>query len=820
MGVSPPKRETSGSSGCNRNEPAHSSTHNAPHLLKLAPGTHVRARGRPYRVRSFEQHVDCQTVRLSGADRTGESLVLLTPFDRLDVLSGRPLWRRASLIATVRAVAVAALDALGLRRLASVAVRSPELRLLGWQLTPLRSLREGHAARLLVADAVGLGKTIQAGLAHVALCDDSARDRTLVLVPAGLRDQWLSELTRLFALRPIVMDSAHLRQLRRTLPAGVNAWALPGVFVSAIDFAKQPEILAALLEVRWRLVILDEAHGLTGGTDRHRAAHLVARTAEHVIMLTATPHSGDRVLFDQLCGIGERGGDHPILIRRTRADVRAGARRRVRTLRVRPGAAERRLHAALRVYLRRVRREGVMSPEGAQLTAWVLIKRAASSARALRLTLCRRREALGAEPAGPAQSHLPFGGTPGETQEDDDWLPAIVDAPALRNRRSELEALEFLIACAGEAERHDRKVLAALRLIRRVHEPVLVFTEYRDTLKRMVEALPAAGLAVLHGGMMRLERRESERAFAAGSVRVLLATDAASEGLNLHQNCRVVVNLDVPWNPTRLEQRVGRVDRIGQQRTVHAITLVSRAGDSALVSRLNAKMQRIDHDLSEVQQGTRARAGMEEDPSVADALVRGAVSLLRRSSAHRHRAAAARGHARAGPSRMRLPWVRVHPSVRSRLALPTGVLLVFRAEAATTAGGVAAVAAVAVIVELDASVMRRCAARTLIAACASASVGVASARAQDILLRDLDAHGRRTAAVRRRLAAALDEEPPSPAAFQPGLFDRRAVSAALRLRSLDSSRREELERALVRADAEREIEPLHAASPVAAFILR
>ena len=820
MGISPPKRETSGSSGRNSHEPAHSSTHNSPRLEKLALGTHVRARGRPYRVRSFEQHVDCQSVRLSGADRTGESLVLLTPFDHLDVLSGRPLWRRASRMATVRAIAVAAVDALGLRRLASVAVRSPELRLLGWQLTPLRALREGHATRMLVADAVGLGKTIQAGLAHITLSDDSARDRTLVLAPAGLRDQWLSELTRLFALRPIVMDSAHLRQLRRTLPAGVNPWALPGVFVSAIDFAKQPEILAAVLEVRWRLVILDEAHGLTGGTDRHRAAHLVARAAEYVIMLTATPHSGDRVLFDQLCGIGERGGDHPILIRRMRADVRAGAHRRVRTLRVRPGAAERRLHAALRVYLRRVRREGVMSPEGAQLTAWVLIKRAASSARALRLTLCRRREALGAEPAGPAQSHLPFGGNPGETQDDDDWLPTIVDAPALRNRRSELEALEFLIACAGEAERHDRKVLAALRLIRRVHEPVLVFTEYRDTLKRMVEALPAAGLAVLHGGMMRLERRESERAFAAGSVRVLLATDAASEGLNLHQNCRVVVNLDVPWNPTRLEQRVGRVDRIGQQRTVHAITLVSRAGDSALVNRLNAKMQRIDRDLSDAQQGTRARAGMEEDTSLADALVRRAVSLLRKPSAHRHRATAARGHARAGPPRIRLPWARVNPSLRSRLALPTGVLLVFRAEAATTAGGVAAVASVAVMVELDASVMGRCAARTLIAACASASAGVASARAQDILLRDLEAHGRRTAAVRRRLAAALDEEPPSPAAYQPGLFDRRAVSAALRLRSIDSSRREELERALVRADAERNIEPVQAASPVAALILR
>src|SRR5262249_45580434 len=120
--------------------------------------------------------------------------------------------------------------------------------------------------------------------------------------------------------------------------------------------------------------------------------------------------------------------------------------------------------------------------------------------------------------------------------------------------------------------------------------PVVVFTEYRDTLFWLREVIgrPAA---VLHGGLRRDERAAALQDFISGRFSVLIATDAAGEGLNLHHACRVVINLELPSNPTRLEQRMGRVDRIGQQRTVHAFHLVAReTGEERILERMRTRI--------------------------------------------------------------------------------------------------------------------------------------------------------------------------------------------------------------------------------------
>jgi hypothetical protein len=138
--------------------------------------------------------------------------------------------------------------------------------------------------------------------------------------------------------------------------------------------------------------------------------------------------------------------------------------------------------------------------------------------------------------------------------------------------------------------------LAALaRLLRRIEEPAIIFTEYRDTLRHMRD-LVAPGAALLHGGLSRDERRAALASFGPGGL--LLATDAAGEGLNLHHNCRIVVNLELPWNPMRLEQRIGRVDRIGQRRRVHAFHLI--AGGTAemrVLHRLGLRVARAQADV-------------------------------------------------------------------------------------------------------------------------------------------------------------------------------------------------------------------------------
>jgi hypothetical protein len=150
---------------------------------------------------------------------------------------------------------------------------------------------------------------------------------------------------------------------------------------------------------------------------------------------------------------------------------------------------------------------------------------------------------------------------------------------------------------------HESKLHALLRLLRRLgDEPAIVYTEYRDTLTHIVEALPptrAGHVAMLHGAMPRGAREESLRRFASGDATLLLATDAAGEGLNLQQRCRLVINIELPWNPNRLEQRVGRVDRLGQARTVHAIHLVlADTGEDILRQTLATRVARIEDALT------------------------------------------------------------------------------------------------------------------------------------------------------------------------------------------------------------------------------
>jgi hypothetical protein len=171
-----------------------------------------------------------------------------------------------------------------------------------------------------------------------------------------------------------------------------------------------------------------------------------------------------------------------------------------------------------------------------------------------------------------AQLMLPFAQPHGEDEEP----TAELGAPGLTDAAEERRQLERLLALARRASTRESKLARLQRLLRCAGEPAIVFTEYRDTLERIASALNDDTIAVLHGGMPAADRRDAERRFTSGRARILLATDAASEGLNLHHRCRLIVNLELPWTPLRLEQRVGRVDRIGQTRPVHAVHFVAR----------------------------------------------------------------------------------------------------------------------------------------------------------------------------------------------------------------------------------------------------
>lgn len=776
-------------------------------------GSIVRVRGRVGRVASLRRHDACTAVGVRFASGDPADLVVMAPFDRLQWLPEGIRWARCGWRTLLGAVVRATADATGLPD-AGRAAPASALRLLDWQLEPALTLLEGRASRVLVADAVGLGKTVQAAWALLATCDPS-RDRALVLTPAGLRDQWQGELCRLFGLDATVVDAGHLRRLRQGLPQSVSPWSLPGVFIAAIDFVKQPEVLAGLLDTRWSLVVLDEAHGLTAHTDRRRAADLLARHADHVLLLTATPHSGDAAAFAELCRIGTVGGDELVTIRRSRADVQLPERRTVGTVAIRPVPAERRLHEALRLYLRHVRSGALLDADASALLRWVLLKRAASSSQALLRSLIRRRDAVAGVPAAPEQEDLPFGES-GEHDTADDWMPDVIDIPALPDRQSETALLDHLIACAREAARVDSKVSALQRLLRRVREPALVFTEYRDTLDHVASGL-ADGItaARLHGGMSRVERREAERAFRTGAARILLATDAAGEGLNLHHTCRLVISVDVPWNPTRLEQRIGRVDRIGQRQRVHALILTGMsAADRILAGRFTQRQRRIAEDLDRVHAGS----GASERAAASGERLR-----ILRSATALVRSAAARPapHGRATGSVPRaIPWRDVRPSLRRRLQLPRGVLLLYAVSAMTECGAIAASTAVPVAVQCGSSVPRG-GIRQVLRACDRAARPVAARHAAAALQEARRVHRQRLVRLRRRLTASLAQVPESPPhPYQAGLFDRRTMTAALRRRAADRDRRRELRDALDRLAALDRIGAEPRVRPVAALVLR
>jgi superfamily II DNA or RNA helicase len=563
------------------------SPHRVPSIAEpWRPGERASVRGRIWTVLERTPFEDCEALRLAapGAEHTSSTCTLLVPFDRpvrvrlqRSVHVVRPRrWRRI-----LHRLAAAARPFGALPEAARAAIE-----ILPHQLEPAIAMLGRGAARVLVADEVGLGKTIQAGLLLQELARRRNSFRALIVGPAGLREQWSHELSARFGLPSTIAGGPWLSRIAREIPPDVNPWILPGIYISSFDFIKRPEVLRPLEDALWDALVVDEAHAATLGSDRRAAVHAVALRARRVMLLTATPHTGDALGFRALCAIGETvpGADPLMFFRRSRADLGPHVRRRTTLLPVHLSASEERMHRLLEAYSALVCGDAsARSDARPRLAMIVLRKRALSSAASLAVS-CRKRQALlsgTTRPAGEQQMLLPLGDEdPLEDVEPDSILAAPGLADADRERR-------WLAAIAGTAELAalgESKARILLRLLGRMREPAIVFTEYRDTLERLRRAIAPLhpDVAVLHGGMTPQERSAVQQEFnARGSL--LLATDAASEGLNLQRRCRAVIHYELPWSPARIEQRTGRVDRIGQSRRVHEIILVAEDTAERLV---------------------------------------------------------------------------------------------------------------------------------------------------------------------------------------------------------------------------------------------
>jgi superfamily II DNA or RNA helicase len=584
------------------------------------PGDLVRVRRDDWRVLGVTAHADCAAVHLAGvgAGNIGCQRAVLHPFDRLLPLAprrrlrlvARDAWLEAARVLAVRAVTHGSLRA----------AADARIDLFPYQFEPALALVRGETARVLIADGVGLGKTIQAGLVLAELRAREMSARTLIITPAGLREQWARELEDRFALPGVILDGPALRRAVASLPAGVNPWEASPVVITSLDFIKQPEVGRALDGTTWDLLVVDEAHTVAMARERHLAVDGLAARARWVLLLTATPHAGDDEGFASLCRLGQLDGEGPpVMFRRTTAEAGARRDRRVRLLRVALTPAEAALHALVDRYSRLV--WDASNGEGAgpaRLAMIVIRKRALSGVAALRWSLARRLERLGTR-STPAGEQLPLplaDESEGEADADDEVPDAALSSPGLSDVGLERRMLADILEAATSAMVLDSKTAALSRLLRRVAEPAIVFTEYRDTALALAGALASmAPTVVLHGGLDRAARREAVRRFLCGGARILVATDAAGQGLNLQTACRYVVNLELPWNPMRLEQRIGRVDRIGQTRRVHAVNLVAGGtAEEAILGRLVRRMERVrdavGHDGDPIGMASRIAAAV------------------------------------------------------------------------------------------------------------------------------------------------------------------------------------------------------------------
>ena len=495
--------------------------------------------------------------------------------------------------------------------------------------------------RFLIADDPGAGKTIMAGLIVKELKLRKLARRILIVVPGHLKDQWRRELKEKFDEKFVVLD-------RHTFNAhyGENPWEKNEQVIISVDFAKQEEILPALSSVHWDLIIVDEAHKMAAykyrdkvsRTQRYKLGEVLSRTSNHLLFLTATPHKGDpenfRLFLDllipgffastEMVEESLQNRDNPLFIRRLKEDLSdfdgkpIFTRRFPRTLKFTLTDEEKSLYNEVSRYVIEQYNRAMADDKrrNVAFALMILQRRMASSTYALLKSLERRKDRLEKILKGDEKQKDIFVDleTLEDLEEEERWekekdWEGISLARNTAELRQEIEELKQLIEKAKEVVKSEREVkLTELRKaidegFKKIKEmdgnsKILIFTESKDTLEYLVSKIKSWGYKVnfIHGGMNIEERIKAEKVFR-DITDIMVATEAAGEGINL-QFCHIMINYDIPWNPNRLEQRMGRIHRYGQQKDVYIFNLVAEDTiEGKVLARLFDKLEEIRDKL-------------------------------------------------------------------------------------------------------------------------------------------------------------------------------------------------------------------------------
>jgi len=511
-----------------------------------------------------------------------------------------------------------------------------------YQLVPLLMSMKLDPVRMLIADDVGVGKTIEAGLIVRELLEARAAKRVAVLAPPHLMEQWVRELSEKFALDPVPVSPATLGGLERSLPQGKSVYAHYPVQVISIDFIKQGSHRSVFLRDAPDLIVVDEAHGVTGGINNqgHLRYELVSELAKdpnrHLLLLTATPHSGIPEAFKRLLGfldkefeswdldnLDEKQRDRLALhfVQRTRGDVletwggqRLFPKREVRNEEYLLSEGYRRLYEGVYRYATELVRSSMHLEERRRRRYWWgilnLLRATMSSPQAAFAALSKRGRPKGEGPEVELDEDADLSLFAFQTYEasdayPDDEIPTPLIQKVLKANDSSLAKLQDLAKRLEDSgDTKAQKLIAVLReLLQEGHSPVVWchFVDTADYLGRVLKKLfPDVEIGVVTGRLHpELRRQEIER-LSEFEGRILVATDCVSEGVNLQKSFSACVHYDLPWNPNRLEQREGRVDRYGQPK--EKVVVVRYMGsdnpvDKAVEEVLLRKAEKIRQDL-------------------------------------------------------------------------------------------------------------------------------------------------------------------------------------------------------------------------------
>ncbi len=497
--------------------------------------------------------------------------------------------------------------------------------------------------RFLIADDPGAGKTIMAGLIIKELKLRKLISRVLIVCPGHLKDQWVRELDEKFKEKFVSIGRGFLNTFYAE-----NVWLRENNIITSMDFIKQDEISPSLAAITFDLIIVDEAHKMSAymygdkidKTARYKLGEILSKISDHLIFLTATPHKGDPENFRLFLDLLEPGffatpemvsqsiqnKDNPLFIRRIKEDLKdfegkpLFLPRNVITKTFNLGThslQEKDLYNDLSRYIENQYNLAMQKDKKRNIAFALVIlqRRMASSIYALLKSLGRRRERLSdliSETPQKIDSTMQVSFNLEDTEElseeerwkEEEIWESLSVAENKEELKKEIAELDKLIVQAKNIINSEQEIkLSELKkslkeLEAKFSQPrdkkIIIFTESKDTLDYLEKKIREWGYSVnvIHGGMKLEERVDAEKVFK-NETQILVATEAAGEGINL-QFCHLMINYDIPWNPNRLEQRMGRIHRYGQDKEVFIFNLVAEdTREGRVLTRLFQKLDEI-----------------------------------------------------------------------------------------------------------------------------------------------------------------------------------------------------------------------------------